>query len=224
LTLDQKRTYWQKRDAGYSMRASSVAAGIGLTSARALERGMPPDQRRTVATAALTEMPVPEPRRYEELSAEAKHAWNDFGYFQRRYFGRIPISWQTEAADEVRTYLESPEEEYCVINAPPGTGKTLLFTHDIPAWLTTRNRAIRGQMGAATGSLAERYTRALRTTFERTIPVPADLEYLRAGTAFDAEATLAQDFGRFKPLSRELWQANAFVVAQYGDVGAVSGK
>ncbi len=206
------------------MRDSCLAAGISLTSARALEKGVREQRhadRRTVMTSAGTKTAhVGEPKRYEELSEEAKRAWNDFPYFQRRYFGRVPMPWQEEAAHAVIEWLATPEREFVVCNAPPGVGKTLLFTHDIPAWITVRNRAIRGLLGAITGRLATNYTNRLRTTFERTIPAQGKPAEVVAGRAYDAVATLAQDFGRFKPLGPELWTKEAFMVAQYADVGA----
>ena len=222
ITMPQKRTYFERRDAGYSMRASAAAAGFSLTTARALEQKS--DGHRETIAGAKRELHISEPKRYEELCAEAKRAWNDFGYFQRRYFGRIPIPWQIEAAAEVQKYLSTPDKEFVVINAPPGSGKTLLFTHDIPAWLTVRNRAIRGQLGSVTGPLAERYTNRLRRTLDRVLPETASDEEVMEGSAFDAEATLSQDFGRFRPLDREQWTASSFVVMQYADKGAISEK
>lgn len=208
------------------MRAACQAAGFSLTFARTLEKrdNKAIDPHRSTIAGGHREMELPQPRRYSELSAEAKRAFNDFAYFQRRYFGRVPIPWQVKAAEEVIRLLETPDKEYVVVNAPPGSGKTLLFTHDIPAWLTARNRALRGQLGSVTGSLAARYTRRLRTSLERVIPEVADDEDKRKGTAFDAETTLARDFGRFRPLDREQWTVESFIVMQYADVGAISEK
>jgi len=224
ITIPQRKTYWEKRQAGFSMRAAATAAGFSLTYARTLEKGNAVEARGVELVRQKQEEHWVEPLRYEQLGPEAKKAWDDFGYFQRRYFGRVPHPWQIEAAEYVVSLLETDDEEYVVINAPPGSGKTILFTHDIPAWLTVRNRAIRGQMGSVVGPLAQRYTNRLRRTLERTVPEKASAEELAAGTAFDAEATLAADYGRFKPLDRELWTADAFVVQQYSDVGTISEK
>lgn len=222
VTADQKRLYWERRDAGYSMRASAQVAGFSLTFARTLEKKS--HGHRTSVTGSHREVELPQPKRYAELSPEAKRAFGDFAYFQRRYFGRVPIPWQVQAAEQIIELQATTEKEYVVVNAPPGSGKTLLFTHDIPAWLTIRDRAIRGQMGSVTGALAARYTRRLRRTLERVLPEKADDDETRRGTAFDAEATLAEDFGRFKPLDREQWTADSFVVMQYADVGEISEK
>ena len=151
-------------------------------------------------------------------------ALEDFGYFQRRYFGRIAYPWQVEAANKIARLLDTPYEEYAVINAPPGAGKTACFVHDIPAWVTVRNRAVRGMIGSATMNLAKRNTLRLRRSLERVIPERADPNLLRKGAALDAESTLALDFGRFKPLDREMWTSDGFVVMQYDDSGAISEK
>lgn len=214
ITSEQKRLYYDRIDAGFSMRSAATAAGFSLSTAQALSNGARSGQGVTV-TSATTAVKVPEPVAYSALRAEAKKAWDDFAYFQQRYFGRIAIPWQIQAAEQVCALLESPQEEYVVINCPPGSGKTLLFTHDIPAWLTVRNRSIRGQMGSATGDLATKLTRRLRRSLEEVYPFKASAEDLKAGTAVDALATLAGDFGRFKPLERELWTAEAFVVVQH---------
>jgi hypothetical protein len=202
------------------MAAASRFAGFSLTKARALEQGRR-DQKKTAATSSEAEDNLQDPKRPDELSAEARRALDDFPYFQRRYFGRIPLPWQEEAALKVVEWLESDREEYAVVNAPPGVGKTLLFTHDIPAWLIVRNRAIRILMGAITGNLAAQYVNRLRRTLESTRPIPGKPAEVLAGTAYDAEANLAVEFGRFKPLDRELWTKNSFVVAQVGDYAII---
>ena len=45
--------------------------------------------------------------------------------------------------------LSPRTKRYLVVNCPPGSGKSTLFAHDIPAWLTVRNRQIRGMIGSA---------------------------------------------------------------------------
>lgn len=210
---DQKQEYYNRRDAGFSMRQAAVAADFSLTTARTLE-GKLRTNHDLIEGRGQIEVHVPEPRRFDQLCAEAKRAWEDFPYFQERYLGRIPVPWQSDAAEQIRKLIETEDEEYVVINAPPGSGKTLLFTHDIPLWLTVRNRAIRGQLGSVTGALAQRYTNALRRSLERTVPVRAPAKHLRAGTAVHAVATVAGDYGRFKPLGSDLWTKDQFIVAQ----------
>ena len=110
-----------------------------------------------------------------------------------------------------------------MVNCPPGVGKTTLFTHDIPAWLTVRNRQIRGMMGHAVGAKAKEYTNRLRRTLSRTLPEKCNDDDRVRGFALDAETTLADDFGRFQAIG-DTWTADQFVVQQYGDMGSVTEK
>lgn len=224
VTSDQESVYWLKRKAGYPMRDAAKAAGFSLSYARALQGRTHQKNNISDKATKVAEIDLPAPIRYDDLIPEAQRAFNDFAYFQRRYFGRIPQPWQAEAAAEVLKLQATDDEEYVVANAPPGAGKTILWTHDIPAWLTVRNRSIRGMLGSVTGPLASRPTDRLRRTFERTTPVKAKLDDLSRGWALDAEACLAEDFGIFKPLDNSIWTREAFIVAQYEDVGAVVEK
>jgi hypothetical protein len=47
-----------------------------------------------------------------------------------------------------------------------------------------------------------------------TSPLKGEGEEVARGLALDAEATLADDFGLFRPSARDLWGADSFVVAQ----------
>ncbi len=213
VTISQKDTYWKHRANGESMRTSCTAAGFSLATAQGLEK----DRKKYVDISVEERnrsMRQQDPLLYPDLCPEAKLALKDFGYFQRRYLGRIPYYWQVQAANQVVELLASPHKEYLVVNAPPGCGKTTLFTHDIPAWLTVRDRSIRGMMGAATTALATRYTNRLRRTLARTLPDKASDDDLTRGLALDAEVTLADDFGRFQAIG-DSWTADAFVVQQY---------
>jgi hypothetical protein len=207
ITRSQREIYWEERGRGESMQNSALRAAFSMSTAANLER-----ERKGIAQTrdkGIVEDPV---KRFE-LGPEAKKALEDFGYFQRRYFGRIAYAWQVEAAQQVRELLASPDKEYLVVNCPPGAGKSTLFTHDIPAWLTCRNRQIRGMIGSATTNLAEGYVDRLRRTLARTRPVQASSDDLARGYALDAEATLAGDFGRFQPVG-DIWTRSSFVVEQ----------
>jgi transcriptional regulator with XRE-family HTH domain len=153
----------------------------------------------------------------ERLCPEAAKALDDFAFFRRRYFGRRSTPWQEEAAERVKNFLESRTKEYVVINCPPGSGKSTLFTLDIPAWLTCRNRGIRGLMGSASQTLAERYLLRLRNALESPYPMKAESEEMEHGLAFDAETTLLAEYGVFKPEGSVLWTAQAFIVSQLDD-------
>lgn len=153
----------------------------------------------------------------DQLCPEALRALNDFGYFRHRYFGRKSTPWQEEAGHQVADFLATPVKEYLVDNCPPGSGKSTLFTLDIPAWLTARQRGIRGLMGSASQSLAERYLLRLRNALESPYIVRAESEEMDMGLAYDAEATLIGDYGLFKPEGSVLWTAQAFIVSQTDD-------
>ena len=150
------------------------------------------------------------------IPLEAQRALNDFPYFQRRYFGRISTPWQAEAAEQVVRLLEDEEESYAVINAPPGSGKSTCFTMDIPAWLTCRNRAIRGLVGSETANQARWYLSRLKREFERRAPLKSNPDEVARGLAVDAEATLSGDFGAFRPdgTDKDIWRADEIVVLQ----------
>ena len=220
----QKEKFWGLREAGFSQSDSAKKAGFSIATAQRLEKREMHNVRGVEIQLVKAQEDLPNPKRESELSAEAKRALEDFAYFQERYFGRIAAPWQKEAAEQIVKLLETPNEEYVVINAPPGSGKTVTFVHDIPAWLTCRNRAIRGMIGSATMSLAKRNLMRLKRTFERIEPEKAETNALRRGDALDAVATLSQDFGRFRPMDKEIWTNEAFIVMQPGETGAISEK
>jgi hypothetical protein len=211
ISDEQRAVFWKRRDAGYSVMAASKYANFSY--ATGIRLNAKEEFLHTPDEAAIEEQ-LKGPQPYRRLSEEAKHALDDFGYFQRRYFGRIATPWQEMAANEVRRYLESEDEEYLVVNAPPGSGKSTLFTLDLCAWVTCRNRAIRGLIGSRTAKQASWYTGRLRRALERTSPERAELMQARLGLAVDAETTMALDFGRFKPLDRDLWTSDSFIVMQ----------
>jgi hypothetical protein len=178
--------------------------------------GAGPRRRRNLqatvsAAAALGAIP------HDQLSDEAKRGLNEFGYFRRRYFGRMSTPWQEEAGHRIIEWLGTPRKEYVVINCPPGSGKSTLFTLDIPAWITARRRGIRGLIGSASQTLAENYIRRLKNALETPWPMRAESEEIEAGLAFDADATLLGDYGLFKVDGTPLWAAHAFIVGQSDD-------
>lgn len=209
ISQAQRDIYWENRGNGETRENAALRAGFSMSTSSKLER----EQKRQVADENDRVRQVKDPVAKSELSPSAKRAMKDFGYFQRRYFGRIAYPWQVEAAHMVVELLESPHKEYLVVNCPPGSGKSTLFAHDIPAWLTVRNRQIRGMIGSATTNLAEGYVDRLRRSFSRTRPVQNAEDDLKRGLALDAKATLAGDFGRFQPIG-DIWTRSSFVVEQ----------
>ena len=196
ITTDQKDKYFALRMKGNSVLTAANKAGFSKATGDGLER----DKRNYLPSTEQDRMQLQrDPLTLPELSDEAKRSLNDFAYFQRRYFGRVPYMWQIEAAEKCVELLDSPHKEYLVVNCPPGVGKTTLFTHDIPAWLTVRNRQIRGMMGAATTS--PRHPVHQPPAPDPDADPPRESSRRRhpaGGYAFDAEATLADDFGRFQ--------------------------
>lgn len=217
--IDSKRQnhYIGLRQQGWSIKRAAVEAKVSESWAKGFERKL----RNSSGGAwreAREEKSLKGPIPVDELKDEARRALEDFEYFRRRYFGHVSTPWQVEAANLAVELLESPHKEFVVVNCPPGVGKTTLFTHDIPAWLTVRNRSIRGIIGSRTFRQAEMHCARLRRSFERVIPVHAKDDERNRGLALDAEATLSVDFGRFKPMTEEVWKRDQFTVAQFGEV------
>ena len=129
ITLDQKRLFFDRIDAGFSYRAAAVAAGVSLSWAQTAMRGN--RDRAKTAIEAGRELKLKDPIPYSELYARAKRGWDDFSFFQQTYFGRIPIPWQTEAAEQAQALLDSEREEFLCVNCPPGVGKTMLFSRQV---------------------------------------------------------------------------------------------
>lgn len=228
LTPRQVNRFWVERGKGLTVEQAAAEIKVSPRTGWNLnKRGRPSGRRVSARTTAPVDMRLElvenfagGPVRLEDLCAEAKRALEDFGFFQVRYMGRIATPWQANAASSVQRLLESPDKEFLVENGPPGVGKTTTFAHDIPAWLTARNRAIRGQLGSNVGTSARRYCERLKRTLERTTPLKAEAEDLGRGLALDAVTTMADDFGSFRSqsIARELWTSKAFVVAQLDDV------
>jgi hypothetical protein len=156
------------------------------------------------------------PRKRDELSEEACKALEDFGYFRQRYLGHISTPWQVDMANQIVALLATRQKEYVVFNAPPGAGKSTIV-HDIAAWVTCRNRAIRGCFGSRTMTNATKMLLRLRRTFERTIPVKARSDLREVGLGVDADSTLPLDFGAFRSDGGEVWAQHSFVVQQDDD-------
>lgn len=161
-----------------------------------------------------------DPKAKSQLSTEALNALNNVEYFAERYFGFKLAPWQKMAADEIIKLLSTGEKEYACINVAPGSGKTAFFTLVIPAWLICRDRSIRGMTGHVGANIAKQEVDNLRRTLERDVPMRATDSDLKWGTGKDAIATLAEDYGRFKPLPSENapWRAEYFTVAQLGGI------
>lgn len=213
ITPRQKTRLEQMVGKGVTIREAADRAGVSHAWAYEYMRARSRDvhERDQAKHDAGLQGPIP----YEQLKPEAKAAWDDFEYFRRRYFGHLSRPWMIEAADTIIQMVASPNREFGVLNEPPGAGKTTLV-HDVAAWLTVRNRGLRGLMGSATQNKAEKMLGRLRRNLERTIPARAEEDMQRLGLACDAQATLAGDFGLFRPPDKtEPWRSDAIMVVQY---------
>jgi transposase len=152
---------------------------------------------------------LPNPKLPHEMCDEARLALDDFEYWRWRYMGRRSRPWQVEAANQVTEWLKSDQTELMVVNCPPGAGKSTLFTCDIPLWMICRDRTIRIFLGHRVKDEAEKYARRMRRALERTRPLPPDPSQ---GRHEAAEGCLAQDYGRFKPRTGDVWRADEFTV------------
>jgi hypothetical protein len=155
----------------------------------------------------------------DRLCEEAKRGLVDFDFFRKYYLGRVPSPWQVDAAYKIVQYLESEDKEHLVVNVAPGAGKSTLF-HDVAVWCIIRNRGIRILYGSISLNLAKMYSRRIRETLERPVPIQPDPELVRKGLAMNAEGCLAIDYGRFKPTDKgALWRAEEFIVEQQSQSG-----
>ena len=212
------------RSEGWSQADAAKKAGFSYATAQRMEKNPIYQAKGAESKLIKATESIGEPKDYDDLCDEAKRALEDFTYFQERYLGRIGLPWQKDAAEKLEYLLETENEEYVVVNAPPGSGKSTIFVHDIPLWMIVRNRNIRIMIGSATFSSAKKYVRRLRRTLESVEPLRANVNELRRGEAMDAVASLAVDFGRFRPVDRDLWTGDTFVVAKSGSDNTVSEK
>lgn len=200
---------------GMSTAAAARKTGCGLSWAYARVAKLKA-QGRVADYANIKKSIESGPIPYGALCSGAKQGWDDFAAFRLRYMGRTSTPWQVQAAVKIAATYESDRREYGVMNVAPGAGKTTLMV-DIAAWLTVRNRGIRGLIGSGTQPKAEKMLRMLRAHLDRPTPMRTDEKSARYGTV-DAQATLAQDYGLFRPLDRETgpWRTDALLVVQPG--------
>lgn len=209
---------WAKFDGlvsdSYSCAAAAAKCGISVNSGYLHIKA----QRKAGHVVNLRGNAVkPVPKNWTKMGDRAKRGYNDFPFFREVYMGHLSVDWMTEVGEKVIAALESPHKEYVVINCPPGVGKTTLL-HDLAAWITVRNRAIRGVFLSKNATNGERMMMRLRRTLERVSPAHARDEDIKAGLACDASACLAADYGLFRPqVNADVWQSTQFVVVQADD-------
>lgn len=183
--------------------------------ARAKEGGVQNDYYNDFMEAIELPSAIP----YDQLGDNAKRGLEDFGFFREHYLGRVPSPWQVDAALKIVEWLESEEKEFVVINVPPGAGKSTLF-HDVAVWAICRKRDVRIMIGSVSQNMAKLYSRRIRETLERPMPIEPDPGIVKKGLAKNAEGCLSIDYGRFRPTDKgALWRAEEFVVEQIGGNG-----
>lgn len=202
ITVGQKEKFWAGIREGLSVAKASRLAGFSQASGERLVANPAngSDYRNRRAEESIPDTPVP----LEHLSEKIKRALNDrTGFlFCKRYFGYELSPFQMLVWEELENAWESPNREYLCLNAPPGLGKSTVFVM-FAAKRIVLNRAIRVLFMSRASSLAVRNTSRLRRALMRTAP------------AYDAEATLSGDFGRFKPRQGgDIWRAEEYVVEQ----------
>jgi hypothetical protein len=236
ITPGQKKKYYQFRAEGNSIVVAAQRAGFSESTAMRVERqtriapewSASAEAREMMKTTRQyhelkAEAQLPGPIPLNKLKPEAKRALDDFGYFRERYFGRISMPWQLSAIADLEQLLHTDDREFVDLNEPPGSGKSTLLA-DFKAWLICRDRTVRILTGSATQPLAQRQLMRVRRSLERMTPLIADPKEVAKGITKNAESTLARDFGRFKPLDRELWSRDAFIVMQHDGMGAIEDK
>lgn len=149
----------------------------------------------------------------DKLCPEAKRALEDPAYFALRYFGSILKPWHTDALNTVAALMDTPDEEYVVVNCPPGAGKSHVFGLILPAWLTCRRRDIRGMIVSNATANANKELVQLRRVLDEPQPARASSGDIALNIAVDAEASLMEDYGLFRSGDGgDKWAQNAFQV------------
>lgn len=149
---------------------------------------------------------------------QAELSLKDFELFRRRYLGHVSLPWHIDVAHHIlearAKARDSGERKFLLLNGPPGPGKSTAL-RDAGMWATVIDRSIRGANVSMAESLSAKTTGLMKREFERTAPAAAKERDLRWGTAVDAVATLAADFGPFQPEGRiDVWTRDAFTVLQ----------
>lgn len=201
IPQDVLNRYFALRSRGVSQARACKMVGIGRSTGHKYEKEFP-DTEIGKIVRHQQETKAPDPVPAEELGEDAARGLEGFDFFRRHYLGRDTVPWQVDAANKVRELLETPHDEYAVVNVPPGSGKSTLFTCDIPTWLVVRNRKIRMLIGSRTQRLAKDYVGLIRRVLTRPMPMEG------------AEGVIQADYGRFKPEDKDLWKRDEFIVEQ----------
>lgn len=214
ITSTTRRLVLQDLGKGLSPREVAEKRRLHVESVRRIRRAAGEARNphhAKMADASKLGLPVP----HDQLPENPKRALADFAYFRLRYFGRVSMPWQVDMAEEVIEALATPHKEFLLLNAPPGAGKTTIM-HDLAAWITERDRSIRGCFASRVMTNATRMAMSLRRTLESTYPEQADDDLKQMGLAQDAVSTMALDFGRYQS-EGDFWSQYQYVVLQAAD-------
>lgn len=230
---ETRAKYSKLRDAGHTRAEAARRAGVSYAWAKGFDYDLQNSSNKfnTTAVMARSRDPYlprgqvessPGPIPFDELCDEAKRGLEDIGYFARRYFGLILQPFQRYATDKIMELAESTEEEYVVINQFPGSGKSTFYCLVLSAWLTAKDRRMRGLIGSATDTQAKWYVQNLRDALTTPIPITASPADIKVGIAIDAEASLCGDYGRFRPEDNATkWAQDGFYVEMPDGIATV---
>jgi hypothetical protein len=168
---------------------------------------------RSAAWASGRDVPTLSERK--GLHHEARRALEDFEFFRRAYLGHKSLPWHLELVEALERWTATADKEFGNANEPPGSGKTTTLL-DYLTWRIVRNRRVRCLYGTKAGKMAEDAVSLVRRYLDASVPVEPDAADIEAGVAVLPWRVLAEDFGSFKPLTRDVpWKATGFSVEQY---------
>lgn len=202
VTVDQQDQFWEAIRNNASVKTAARIAGFSEATGKRLVRK--PANGREYGERRKGK-PVPDvPTALDAVCVEAREALEDptGSLFALRYWGVELSPFQQQVWVELEALWRGEDREYVCLNAPPGLGKSTVLVI-FASKRVVMNRAVRVLFMSRAYSLAVRNTRRLRRALERQTPMVG------------AEATLASDFGRFKPRQGgDTWKADEFVVEQ----------
>lgn len=140
---------------GHTRADACRMTGVSEGWAKAFDKGLRNSSGREWSALHEAEVLEKGPIPLDQLGPDAIRAMGDIGFFAYRYFGLMLMPFQEEAAALAVELQATDEEEYLVINVAPGTGKSTFFTLVLPAWITVRQRHIRGMIGSVGLNLAK---------------------------------------------------------------------
>jgi hypothetical protein len=221
LSADTVQRYTALRRLGLRQGQAADEVGISRQSAHKLDRQLPPG---IASSKELRERVSNPPKSWDDLSDLGKRCLEDFELFATTFFCLRVAPWWRIAAGEIVGLVLSSDEEFALLNGPSDSGKTTM-AETLICWLLSgggsldpqRGRSMRFLFGGATFGKAERSVARIRQVLQSEKPV------YNLQTRTQAEHSLVEVYGRYKPLSSEgdseiLWTRRGFTVAQVGDV------